>query len=116
MHLGKTQIQFFLNSNLSFKTSVLHQFPIFSEIILQSCKINFSHSYTSSCIGSQFLWFNNYIRTDNNSVRFKECNRVIILTLSISYLHSREKLKTRITSKKNFNSPIIHITNLHKFH
>ena len=42
--------------------------------------------------------------------------RVTILTLSISYLHLRENLKTGMTSKVNFNSPIIYITNLHKFH
>ena len=61
----------FFYSNLNFKTSVLHQFPTFYANILQSCKINFSHSYTPSCIGSQFLWFNNYIRIDNNSADFK---------------------------------------------
>ena len=34
---------------------------------------NFSHiSYTASCTGSQFPWFDNYITTDNNSVHFKE--------------------------------------------
>ena len=36
-------------------------------------KRNFPHiSYTPSCIGSQFLWFNNYITINNNSVHFKE--------------------------------------------
>ena len=64
---------FIFHSNLSFETSVLHQFPIFYGNILQSQKRNFSHiSYTPSCIGSQFLWFNNYITIDNNSVHFKE--------------------------------------------
>ena len=64
---------FIFHSNLSFKTSVLHQFPTFYVNILQSWKRNFSHiSYTTSCIGSQFLWFSNYIRIDNNSVCFKE--------------------------------------------
>ena len=64
---------FIFHSNLSFKTSVLHQFPTFYTNILQSWKRNFSHiSYTPSCIGSQFLWFNNYITIDNNSVHFKE--------------------------------------------
>ena len=51
----------------------MHQFPTFYANILQSWKRNFSHiSYTPSCIGSQFLWFNNYITIDNNSVHFKE--------------------------------------------
>ena len=63
---------FIFHSNLSFKTSVLHQFLNFYANILQSWKRNFSHiSYTPSCIGSQFLWFNNYITNDNNSVHFK---------------------------------------------
>ena len=64
---------FIFHSNLSFKTSVLHQFPTFYANIPQSWKRNVSHiSYTPSCIGSQFLWFNNYITIDNNSVHFKE--------------------------------------------
>ena len=33
---------------------------------------------------------------------------VTILNLWISYLHLRENVKTGITSKKNFNSPIIY--------
>ena len=42
---------------------------------------------------------------------------VTILTLSISYLHPREKnLKSRIRLKENFNSPIIHNTNVHEVH
>ena len=64
------------HSNLSFKTSVLHRFPPCYANILLSRKINFSHiSYTPSSIGSQFLWFNNYITNDNNSVHFKEFSR-----------------------------------------
>ena len=39
-----------------------------------------------------------------------------VLTLSIGYLHLNQNLKTGITSKENFNSPIIYITTLHKFH
>ena len=36
-------------------------------------KETFCHfSHTTSCIGSQFLWFNNYITIDTNSVHFKE--------------------------------------------
>ena len=42
--------------------------------------------------------------------------RVLKLTLPISYLHLREKLKTEITFKENFNSRITYITNLYKFH
>ena len=63
---------FIFPSNLSFKTSALHQFPTFYANILQSWKTNISHiSYTPSSTGSQFLWFNNYVIIDNNSVQFK---------------------------------------------
>ena len=75
MHFNNNTFRknFIFHSNLSFKTSVLHQFPTFYANILQSWKRNFSHiSYTPSCIGSQFLWFNNYITIDNNSAHFKE--------------------------------------------
>ena len=78
--LGKN---FIFHPNLSFETSVLHQFPTFHANILQSWKRNFSHiSYTPSYIGSQCLWYNNYITIDNNSVHFKEFSNQII-TLSI---------------------------------
>ena len=64
---------FIFHSNLSSNTSVLHQFPTFYKNILLSWKINFPHIfYTPSCIGSKFLWFKDYITTDNNSVHFKE--------------------------------------------
>ena len=64
---------FIFHSNLSSNTSVLHQFPTFYKNILLSWKINFPHIfYTPSGIGSKFLWFKDYITTDNNSVHFKE--------------------------------------------
>ena len=61
---------FIFHCNLSFKTSVLHQFSTFYANILQSWKRNIS--YTPSCIRSQFLRFNNYRTIHNNSVHFKE--------------------------------------------
>ena len=107
--------KFTFHSNLSFKTSVLHQFPTFYTNILQLWKINFSNiSHTASCIGSHFLLFNNYIQLI--TIMFTLYNlRITVLTLSISYLHPRENAKTRTTSKENFNSQIIYIRNLHKF-
>ena len=75
MHFIKNTFEenFIFHSNLGFKTSAWHQFPTFHANILQSWKRSFSHiSYTPSCIGSQFLWFNNYITIDNNSVHFNE--------------------------------------------
>ena len=75
LHNGFGQT-FIFRSNLSFKTSVLHQFPIFYINILQSWKGNFSHiSYTPSCIALLLFvqqLYRNYITTDNNSVHFKE--------------------------------------------
>ena len=57
---------FIFHPNLSFKTFALYQFPTFYANTLQSRRRNFSHiSYTPSCIGSQFLLFNNYITIDN---------------------------------------------------
>ena len=108
---GKT----IFHSKLSFKTSVLHQFPT-SYANMQLWKRKFSHiSYTASFIGSQFLCFNNYITIDNNSVHLRNF-RVTVSILSRCYLLLRENLKTGITSKENFNSPITYITNLHKFY
>ena len=71
---------FIFYSNLTLKAFVFHQFPTFNVNILQSWKRNFSHiSYhshithiTPNCIGSRFLWLNNYVTTDNKSVHFKE--------------------------------------------
>ena len=46
----------------------------------------------------------------------KHETRNTLLNLSISYLYLRENLKTGITSKENFSSPIILITNLQVSH
>ena len=101
--------------NISFKNSVLHQFPTFYTNILQSWKRNFCHiSYTPNCLGFPFLQFNSFITIDNNPVHFKEFQSHNILYQS-SYLHLRKNLKTGITSKENFNSTIIYTANLHKF-
>ena len=107
---------FSCHSNLSFKTSVLHHFPTFCINFLQLWKRNFSHvSYTPSCIESQFIWFKNYVILITILFTIKNF-RVTILIFSISYVHLRKNSKTGITSEENFNSPIIYITHLHKFH
>ena len=91
---------FIFHLNVSFKSFVLHQFLTFYANILYSWKRNFSHvSYTRSCIGSQFL----YLATILQLITILKNFRATILTLSISYLHLRENLKTGITSKDNFN-------------
>ena len=85
---------FIFHLNVSFKSFVLHQFLTFYANILYSWKRNFSHiSYTRSCIGSQFL----YLATILQLITILKNFRATILTLSISYLHLRENLKTGIT-------------------
>ena len=72
----------------------------------------FDNSYSPSCIGSKFLWLNNHITIDDNSVYFKEFpsdNINFINKLLISELEFQDW-------KQNFDSPIIYITILHKFH
>ena len=82
---------FIFHSNLSFKTSGLHQFPAFYANILQSWKRNFSHiSYTPGFIGSQFLWFNNYIAIDQNYVHFKEFSSHNIKFTNQLFTYERE--------------------------
>ena len=55
------------------KTLFFNQILVSKQCILQSWNRNFSHtSYTPNSTRPQFLWFNNYITVDNNSVHFKE--------------------------------------------
>ena len=105
---------FIFHLNLSFKTSVLHHFPTFYVNILPSWKRNFSHvSYTPKDPN----FYGSTIILQLITILFSLKNfQITILALSISYLHLREDLKARIASKENFNSPIVYITNLHKFH
>ena len=91
---------FIFHSNLSFKTSVLQQFLTFYVMILQSWTNISEISHTHSCLGSQFLWLDKYITTDNNYFRFKEF-WVTLLTLAIIYSHPREQLRIGIALKKN---------------
>ena len=114
MHLGKTF--FFFHSNISLKTSVLHQFTNIYANLLQSWKRHFSHiCYTPSCIVSQILWFNNYIIIDNNSIHFKEFSSHNINF--INQLFTPEgQFKDWNHIKREFQLNIIYITSLHKFH
>ena len=64
---------FIFHSSQFFKISLLHQFPTFYANILQSWKRDFSNIYyTPSCVGSQVLWFNNYITIDSNQLLTSE--------------------------------------------
>ena len=117
MHFGKTLffIQILL-SKLLYCISFLHFMHTFFNYI-QSQKRNFSHtSYTHSCLGSQFLWFNNYTTVDNNSVQFKEFSSHNINFINQLLISEGEFINTRIRSKENFKLPIIYITNLRKFY
>ena len=99
---------FFFHSNLSFKSSVMHPFPTFYSNFLQSWKKNLSHiSYTPSCIGSHYCL---KIVLQSITILFTIKNFwVTILNLPIRFLHLRKNLKTGITSKEKFNSPIIYV-------
>ena len=98
-------------------SKLLHQFPTFYANIPQSWKINFPPIfYTPSCIGSQFLWFEIILQLITILFTLESFQATILLTLSISYLHLRENLKTGITAKDSFNSLIIYIINLYKFY
>ena len=107
---------FIFHLNLSFKTSVLHQFPTFYANIPKTWERNFSYlSYTPTCKESQFRWFNNYITTDNNSVHFKEFSSHIINFINQLFT-SEVKFKYWNHINKEFQVPDIRITNMHKFH
>ena len=45
---------------------------------------------TPSCIGSQFLWFNNYITIDNSSVHLKEFSSHNIKFINQLFISERE--------------------------
>ena len=103
---------FIFHSNLSFKTSVLHQFPTFYADILPSWKKTFLISVTLLIVQDpNFYRLTIILQLITISFTLKNF-QVTKLTLSISYLHPKENLKTGITSKGNFNSSII--TNLWK--
>ena len=97
---------FIFHSNLSFKTSVLQQFLTFYVMILQSWTINICDiSHTHSGIGSQFLWLDKYITTDNNYFRFKEFSSHRV-AFGNHFYTSTEAVKDWYRIKKKFNTPI----------
>ena len=67
---GKT---FKFHSNLSFNRSNLLSFPDCYKEMFLTWKNTFSHiSDISSCIKSQFLWFNDFLKIENETFHFKE--------------------------------------------
>ena len=60
---------FKFHSNLHFESKLLKDFPSFYKQILMNWKKYFIASpITPSCVLSQFLWYNSYIKIDNKAV------------------------------------------------
>ena len=65
-HLGKN---FVFHSNLSIKQKVVKKFPKFYQELLTGCgKYLSSPSNVLSAVVSQIIWYNEYIKTDNNTI------------------------------------------------
>ena len=62
---------FKFHPNLNFKKDLLKQFPVFYCSIFNNQKTQFSTREISSCILSEFFWFNRHIKIDNEPVFFK---------------------------------------------
>ena len=63
---------FKFHSNLHFESKLLKDFPSFYKQILMNWKKYFIASpITPSCVLSQFLWYNSYIKIDNKAVYLK---------------------------------------------
>ena len=106
---------FIFHSNLSFKTSVLQQFLTFYVMILQSWTNISDISHTHSCLGSQFLWLDKYITTDNNYFRFKEFSSHTV-NFGNHLFTSEGAVKDWYRIKKKINTPITYFKNVCKFH
>ena len=99
MHLGKTL--FFIQILVS-KLLYCISFILFMQNIFQLWKRNVSHiSYIPSFVGSQFIWFNNHITIDNNSVHFKEFSSYNINLVKPLFTSGR-KFKDWNSIKKEF--------------
>ena len=65
-HLGKN---FVFHSNLSIKQNVVKKFPKFyQEILTRWGKYLSSPPNVLSAVASQFIWYNEYIKIDNNTI------------------------------------------------
>ena len=63
---------FKLHSNLHFESKLLKGFPSFYKQIVMNWKKYFiASSMTPSCVLSQFLWYNSYIKNDNKAIYLK---------------------------------------------
>ena len=93
----------FMNGHSFSKKKLLKDFPSFYKQILMKWKKYFIASpITLSCVLSQFLWFNRYIKIDNKAVYFQQRAllrglRIIILEM----LSSKELCSLLISATDN---------------
>ena len=65
-HLGKN---FVFHSNLSIKQNVIKNFPkLYQEILIRWGKYLSSTLNVLSAVACQFIWYNEYIKIDNNTI------------------------------------------------
>ena len=115
LHLGKTLFKNFIQILIS---QLLHciSFLLFTQTFFNHGKKTFLISLTLLVVQDPNFYGLTIILQMITILFTLKSFRVTILTLSLSCLHLKKNLKTGITSKENFKSPIISITNLHKFH
>ena len=103
MHLGKT---LFVIQILVSKFLCCISFLLFTQTFFNHGKETFLISLTLLVVQHPISYGLTIILQLLTTLLPLKNFRVAILALSISYLHLRENLKTGITSKENFNSPI----------
>lgn len=104
LHLIKKSFgkNFRFHSNLDFNSNLLNRFlPFYKNILLFWSKNLSSLSVTPSCILSQFLWFNKYVKISKKPIFFKEfSNKNINYTGQL--FNERGTLKNWICLKNEF--------------
>ena len=110
-HLGKN---FVFHSNLSIKQNVVKKFPKFyQEILTRWGKYLSSPPTVLSAVASQFIWYNEYIKIDNNTIYycyFSQKNPQNLFE-SNGKMRSWEDLRTKLgldDNKKFYWRQIIH--------
>ena len=64
---------FKFHSNFNFHNSLINSFPLFYKIIFDNWKNQFIYfPNATSCILSQFIWFNRYVTINNTQVYFEK--------------------------------------------
>ena len=113
-HLGKN---FVCHSNLSIKQKIVKKFSKFyQEILKRSVKYLSSPSKVLSAVASQFIWYNQYIKTNNNTTYYyflslKNLNHIDDLFENDCKMRSGEDLRAKLgldDNKKFYWRQIIH--------